>query len=64
MLCEKGVHAFKRKPNTVKPVFRDHPREVIKVVTYSRWFLNAGSIRLIKKGVLYQISGLLQKWIS
>ena len=32
---------------TVKPVFRDHLREVMKVVSYSRWSLNAGYIRLI-----------------
>ena len=32
---------------TVLPVLRDHSREVIKVVSYSRWCLNAGSIALI-----------------
>ena len=30
---------------TVQPVFKDHPREVIKVVSYIRWSLNACSVR-------------------
>ena len=30
--------------NMQKSVFRDHPREVIKVVFKSKWFLNAGSL--------------------
>ena len=34
-------------PNSVSPVFRDHSREVMKVVSYSGWSLNAGSFRLI-----------------
>ena len=32
---------------TLQHVFRDHPREVIKVVSYSRWFVNTGSNSLI-----------------
>ena len=32
--------------NTALPVFRDHSREVMKVVSYSRWSLNASSISL------------------
>ena len=35
---------------TVKPVFRDHPSEVTKVVSYSRWSLNTGSFKLIEEG--------------
>ena len=45
-------------------LFRDHPREVIKVVSYSRWSLNEGSIRLYLEGVLNQNSGLLKQWIT
>ena len=33
--------------HTVYPVFRDHPMEVMEVVSYSRCSLNAGSIGLI-----------------
>ena len=49
---------------TVKAVFRDHTNEVIKVVAYTRWSLNTGSIGLIEGGLLYQISGLLKQWIA
>ena len=37
------------QPNydAVQPVFRDHSMEVIKLVSYSRWSLNAGSISLV-----------------
>ena len=31
----------------------------MKVVSYSRWSLNTGSIRLIEEGILYQNRGLL-----
>ena len=58
---------FTTKLGTVKHVFRDHPREekvVRKVVYYSRWSLNAGFIRLILEGLLYQYSGLLRQWVA
>ena len=34
------------------------------MVSYSRWSLNAGYIRFIKDGVLYQNNVLLQQWIA
>ena len=41
-----------------------HQREVTKVVSYSRWSLNARPILLIYEWVLYQNSGLLKQWIA
>ena len=36
----------------------------MKVVSYSRWSLNAGSMRIILEGLLYQNSGLLIQVVS
>ena len=36
----------------------------MKVVSYSRWSLNGGSIRLILERLLYQNSGLLKQVVS
>ena len=38
--------------------------EVMKVVSYSKWSLNTGSIRLIQERLLYQNSGLLKQVAS
>ena len=34
--------------------YRDHRREIIKVISYSRWSLNTGSVWLIYEAVSYQ----------
>ena len=47
--CEvqsQGKSSSKHHNHTVKPVFRDHPMEVTKVVSYRGLSLNAGFIRL------------------
>ena len=36
----------------------------MKVVSYSRWSLNTGSVSLIKVGLVYQKSGLLKQVVS
>ena len=36
----------------------------MKVVSYKRWSLNAGSIRLSEEGLLYQNSGLVKQVVS
>ena len=36
----------------------------MKVVSYSKWSLNAGSIMLIFEGLMYQNSGILKQVVS